>query len=287
MNLEALRQRAIKIPRADGFVGTWQAIIWQPNLFTPQAFVVGVVARSATEQAFQIMAKPGRIECFFKPRALAREFAGLTAMIRAAVANTPPGESISLPVHNFSLTEPLFVRGESAQSVADKVFLETVTAAKALPDDPGNASIGPSTEEARKETVQLLKKLTGADFERIVREDGQTLSNHYLDVTLAPDHGAGSVVSTCYRSTQSILVNLLTAAQDINAYAASTHREQKAVFIIEPDDSAPLTAKERKTIDDLIGNECWKLETSGFRTPRNVTTSAMARDIRDWATPLL
>lgn len=94
-------------------------------------------------------------------------------------------------------------------------------------------------------------------------------------------------IAACYRAPQSILVNLLVAAQDINAYAASTRRDQKAVFIIEPDDDAPLTAKERKTIADLIGNECWKLETSGFRAPRNVTTAAMAQDIRDWAMTLL
>lgn len=287
MNLEALRNRAIKIPRGDHFVGTWQAIVWQPNLFTPQTFVVGVVARSSSEQAMQIMDKPGRIECFFKPKGIAREFMALTAMLRAAIARTAPGDDIPLPSPNFRLTEPLFVRGESAQAVADRVFLDTVTAAKALPNDPGPESIGPSTEEARKETAQLLKHLTGTDFERIVREEGQMLSNHFLDVTLAPDHGAGSIVSACYRAPQSILVNLLVAAQDINAYAASTRRDQKAVFIIEPDDDAPLTAKERKTIADLIDNECWKLETSGFRAPRNVTTAAMAQDIRDWAMTLL
>lgn len=286
MNLNALRQHAVTQPREDAFTGTWRVVQWQPDLFGPQRFVVGVlVESSAGDRAYRIMDRPERIECFFRPRPIRREFAALMALLRNSLAEPRDGD-VLLPSPNFSFSEPCFVRGDSAQTIANRIFGDMVTAADPLPDED-DREIGPNTEETRKQVTRFLKQMSDLAFERIVREQGQTLSEHYLDVTLAPDRGAGSVVSACYRSLTSIELKLLRAANDINAYASAQKRERKAIFLLEPDDDAPISPKERRAMDNLIGNELWKLEQAGFDTPRNTDFGGVARDIHDWAIPLL
>lgn len=50
-------------------MGHWQLIQWQPDLFVQQLFSVGVIVESGSgERAFQLMERPGRIECFFLNR---------------------------------------------------------------------------------------------------------------------------------------------------------------------------------------------------------------------------
>lgn len=286
MNLNSLRHRAASTVRQDAFVGTWRVLQWQPDLFGQQRFVVGsLVESSSGERAFQLMEKPERIECFFRPKPIRREFAALMALLRSSLAAIDNGWVSPSP--NFSMSEPCFVRGESAKSVAERIFAEMVVAAKPLPDGEPDREIGPNTEETRREVSVFLKQMADLAFERIVREQGQTLSEHFFDVTLAPDHGAGSIVSACYKSLQSIELKLLRAAQDINAYATSQKRHAKAIFLLDPADDAPIPPKERKAMDLLIGNECWKLEQSGFDTPRNTEFRGMASDIHDWAIPLI
>ena len=285
MNLSALRERAVTLPRNDGFVGHWRAIYWQPDLFVPQRFAIGVsVASDDDQHAFRLMDKPGRIECFFAPRPIRREFAMLMAMVRNYLADP---DNVAPPSPHIIVGEPCFVRGKTAESLVEQLFLENVPAARPRHDRDLPDAIGPDTDETRVSLSGFLKQMTGMAYERIVREQGQVLSDHYLDVTLAPDNAAGSVISVCYKSTQTIEVKILRAAQDINAYATSQHRRHKALFLLEPADDVPIPAKERKAIDDLIGNERWKLEKAGFVTPRNTHIPDMARDIRDWAKPLL
>lgn len=284
MNLTALRQHAVTLPRQDAFTGTWRVLQWQPDLFSPQRFAVGVVVESSDGgRAFRLMDKPGRIECFFSPSPIKQAFVALMAMVRNQLAESGP---LLLPSPNVIMSEPYFVRGESADAVAQRLFIENVPAARPRTDAPETTSFGPDTDETRREVSVFLKQMTDMAFERIVRENGETLSDHFLDVTLAPDHGAGSVISVCY-AKPTIELKILRAAHDISAYASAQKRNSKAIFMLEPTDEIRIPAKERREMDQMIGNECWKLEQSGFATPRNTRIYDMAKDIRDWAIPLL
>lgn len=208
----------------------------------------------------------------------------MMAMLRSHLADA---EETLPPSPHFSFGAPCFVRGKSAHALAQRLFDENIPAARPRNDRENKEALGPDTDETRAALSGFLKQMTNMAYERIVREGGQVLSEHYLDVTLAPDNGAGSVISVCYKSQPTIEMKILRAAQDINAYATSQKRTHKALFLLEPADDAPMPVKERKAIDDLIGNECWKLEQAGFATPRNTRIPEMARDIKDWATPLL
>lgn len=270
------------------FTGTWQAIMWQPDLFSPQSFVIGTLARSNDGVlAWKLMGHPVRLGDFFRPRDITRDFSFLLNLVRTALGRWQPGQPLTVPSANISFSAPQYARGASAQAVADDAFDDSVLAARTEPETLLDGRVGPDTEAVRHQVNDFLRQMTDLAFSRIVREQGETLSEHFLDVTLAPDHGAGSVISTCYRSLGIVEMKILRAASDINAYAATAKRRAKGLFILVPPDDAPLRPKERSQMERLLGEECWKLECAGFTVPRQPSSRLLAKDIHDWATPLL
>lgn len=283
MGITELKNRLSPAP-VIGFTGSWRAVEWQPDLFKPQRFVVGVVVESATsgERAFRLMDKANRIECFFSPEPVLNEFAWLMANTRRTLA-----AGGTLFSHNLTLSDGLFVQGTSIEDTAEELFNEIVSAAVPMPQNGRSDAIGPDTDEVRKDVASELKRIMRLAYESVAREQGETLSNHHLDVTLAPTRGAGSVISACYRTTGTIETKLLRAARDINAYATAQHRDARAIFIQMPDHDARLTTKERADIERTTGEEAWKLECGGFAVSRHTTAQRLAQEIRDWAIPLL
>lgn len=285
MSLAELKQRTIAPPQA-GFTGLWRTIEWQPDLFSPQRFIVGITVESPSTDArsFRLMDQPTRLDCFFRPWPITQDFNWALAAARRALTSK---SNAPIPCHNITLSDGLFISGESLESTAETLFNEMVLAARPWNDSGPADAVGPDTDVVRKEVNALLKRMVGLDFERIVREKGETLSEHFFDVTLAPDHGAGSVVSACFKSPTSIELHLLRAAQDTSAYATAQHRDSKAIFVRMPSTDARLSPKDRAAIEKLTGEACWKLECAGFRAPRHDSNDAIACEIRDWATPLL
>lgn len=281
MTLAELKRRTSP-PPATGFSGFWRAIEWQPDVFKPQKFVVGVCIETSETRATKLMEKPNRLECFFRPAAIGREFSWLMAQAKRSLAR---GDQALSP--NISLSDGLFIQGETIEQKLSDLFDEYVLAAAPLNETGRAETVGPDTDDVRKTVSAALKRIMGLQYEQIARENGETLDMHHLDVTLAPTHGAASVISACYRSRSTIETHLLRTANDINAYASACHRQKKAMFIQMPDLQAPLSAKERSDIERLTGEESWKLECAGFTVPRHDAANLLARDIKEWATPLL
>ncbi len=282
MTIAKLKKRVAAPPQHD-FSGLWRTIEWQPDLFNPQKFIVGIALESSEgETAFRLMEKAGRFECFFRPEPMAQEFNWLLSTARRDIAAGKP-----ISCHNLSLSDGLFINGTSIDAVAAELFEEIVIAARPTPENSKAEEIGPDTSSVRRSVNDELKRIMSLDFERVSREHGHTLSNHHLDVTLAPTGGCGSVISTCYRTPASIEIHLLRAAQDISAYATAQNCPSKAIFLRVPDQNAPLNARERRAIETLTGEACWKLECAGFKAPRHEVAATLATEIRDWAMPLL
>jgi len=281
MTLAELKKRTAPAP-THGFAGVWRTIEWQPDLFTPQKFIIGVIIETSAKRAFKLMDGPHRLECFFKPAPITQEFNGMMAHLRHTLAENNP-----LLSHNLSISDGLFIQGGSMSDKLDQLFNEIVVAARPAQEGTRNESVGPDTDTVRKTVASELKRIMGLRYEQVARENGETLANHHLDVPLAPTHGAASIISGCYRSTSTIETKLLRAANDINAYAAALKKPKKAIFMQMPDASAPLSAKERRDIERMTGEEAWKLECAGFAVPRQERAADLARDIDQWATPLI
>lgn len=286
MNLNALKDTAYRPAAADSFVGRWQAVAWQPNLFTPQTYVVGVLVSSdAGEHAFRLMDEPERLDCFFAPRPIKTDFAWIMAVAREALAK---GEQ-AFPTPNLQLTPPQFVRGTNADTLAIDLFDKLVIAAQ--PRNPGQpVFVAQDTSTIRDQVNQALRRIASLDFERIVRSDGEIIrdrGDHFFDVNLILDRGVGTVVSAWYKSLLSVKINIFQAAQDVQAYAASRHKDARAVFIARPESPAGLTAKERRDIEAFIAEETWKMECQGIRAVTLEDPELIAREVHEWAKPLL
>ena len=55
----------------------------------------------------------------------------------------------------------------------------------------------------------------------------------------------------------------------------------------DPIERPGLTAKERRDVERFLDEERWKLDCAGFNVATNHTPELLARDVRDWAAPLL
>jgi hypothetical protein len=129
MDLIHLRELAYD-PPAEPFTGTWSAIVWQPDLNGVQCFVVGVVVRGQAECVARLMTAPGRLDCFFRPRSIAADFAWLIRMAQSQLARLCADAPLSFPALNLTATPPRFISGPSAKDLADTLFAQLVPAAK-------------------------------------------------------------------------------------------------------------------------------------------------------------
>lgn len=284
----ALRKLAIE-PPSEAFTGTWSALVWQPDLTKVQSYVVGVVVLNERQRAWRVMTETGRLDCFFRPRTITQDFNWLTSTIRTALQRTEPGAALLFPVANITATPPRFVRGESAESVAEQLFIELVpAAADEVSRKPMRALL--DTQKVRSLVHAELKRIANLDYENIVRESSEIIhdrGDHSFDVDLVTVRGVGSVVSVDYQSLASIERHLLRAAQDTQAYCSARKKQARGIFIYDPKDRPEMTVKERKQIRDFVTEECWKLECQGFRVASRETTSDLATEVQEWAAPLL
>lgn len=288
MNLQALRELAYR-PAPDPFAGSWSALLWQPDLTGLQRFVVGVVVRGQGQQVVRLMDDPARLDCFFRPRSITTDFNWLMSMARSHLHQTPPDAELALPVLNLTATAPRPIQGESAQALADELFAQLVTAARADPKARPKRDYL-DTPSLRVQVHCALKCIAGLDYERIVREESEVIhdrGDHAFDVDIVTDKGVGSVISADYTSLVSIERNLLRAAHDVQAYSGSRHKAARGIFIYDPAERPGLTAKEQRDITTFLDEERWKLDCAGFDVATNIRPDLLATDVKDWATPLL
>ena len=115
----------------DPFTGHWSAILWQPDITGVQTFAIGVVVSGKGKPAYRLMDEPGRLTCFYQPKAMTKDFAWLLSVARSTLAEHEPDAPLTLPIFNLTLTPPRYVSGESAQAIADDLFTTLVPAAQA------------------------------------------------------------------------------------------------------------------------------------------------------------
>lgn len=276
------------IPQTTRFQGLWSAVQWQPDLAIPQKFLVGIVVAGQGEKAFLVMDEPMRLECFFKPALLANDFKLVMSLARSTLheADLALGTPV-FPSANLTASMARNIRGNSAKDLCEYLFSRMVMAAQPDTSRPtGFDSI--DTRKVRTLVNQAIKKQAGMLFERIVREKSEFIDKHELDVNLLPTYGVGSVLSGWYKSPQSIMMNMLTASQDINAYAAGRNDKQsRAMFIMAPSANAQIPKKDLKLIDRTISEQEWKLERAGFTVVTRDNAEELAHDVLEWAHPLI
>ncbi|MGH8807756.1 MAG: hypothetical protein ACREX0_07755, partial [Noviherbaspirillum sp.] len=130
------------------------------------------------------------------------------------------------------------------------------------------------------------------DYEKIVLDTKGGIivkdanRSHYLDINLRTTRACGSVVSAVYKSVQSIEMNLLRANLDLSTFGKIHKIDDRGVFLMLPD-RASLDASEWNRIENVVGEQSWKLERDGFRVVSLDMPEMIASEIYDWAKPTL
>ena len=292
-----INSQAIKIS-APAFSGNWSTIEIQPDIFSPQKFIIGVVVQPENNRLhFKLMDEFKKFECIYGdrlPQSIVRElFSYAEQTLRKAAQDKTLLTEIKFDTENIMISAPQFTSGNDSEITIERLFNEIVVMAPhQLKSGREFESI--DTNKVRVLVNQELKRIASLDYEKIVLpettgllyEDTDNHSKHYLDFNLLTKSACGSVVSAVYKSPTTIEINLLRSTRDLTTYSRIKNLNHTGIFLLLPNQEL-LEPKEYKHIDDIINEQSWKLERDGFRVVSLDSHVSLANEIYNWALPTI
>ena len=290
-----LRSQATTVNKP-AFKGSWSSIEIQPDIFSPQKFIIGVVVQPAYSRLhFKLLDEFKKFECVygdkFSQSTIRELFNYAESTLRMAAQNKRPLNEIDFDTEHLSISVPKYTSGSDSEVTVERLFSEIV------PMAPHTRKKGKEFESIDTNKVRILvneelKRIAHLDFEKIVLPDTSGMlyddvsnnSRHYLDFNLLTKSACGSVVSAVYKTATTIEINLLRTTRDLTTYSRIKNINDTGVFLLLPNKEL-LDPKEYKHIDDLIGEQSWKLERDGIRVVGLESHVALAKEVYDWALP--
>lgn len=288
-----LTQLASKVPQPS-FAGAWSTIELQPDTFTPQHFTIGVAVQSPNDRLyFKLLDDFKKFECVygdqFPQKSLREILAFAEETLRLAAQKKLALPELSFETSCLFLSKPSYTSGDDRESTVERLFSELVVMAPhAKKTGDGFESI--DTPHARALVNKELKRIAQMDFEKIVVENNQGILieengvKHFLDLNLRTARACGSVISAVYKSPASVELNLLKSSRDLTTYSRVKNLNDIGLFLLLPNQEA-LPPKDYKKIEDMIGEQEWKLERDGFRVVSLPSEQQLAQEIYLWASP--
>jgi hypothetical protein len=200
-------------------------------------------------------------------------------------------EDVDFGSPNLHLSEPAHTSGEDPESIIDRIYRDVIVLEPGLPTRVRQFD-SLDTPSVRDLVNQALKSIAGSDFERIVLDAKQGVlipdgkRTHYLDVNLKTAKACGSVISAVYKTTSIVEMNLLRANLDLTTFSKLQRIDDKGVFLMLPH-RTDLAPAEWERIENVVGEQSWKLEKDGFRVVSLDSADGLAKEIYDWARPTL
>lgn len=274
------------------FNGVWAMVELQPDLFSPQKFVIGVaVGESDGGFVFRLVSDARKFECVYGKSKLGYIKTLLDSaehsLIRAMNARIQLNQ-VEFECSNLSLSSPWVTSGASDEHVMARLFAEVV-AMEPSEDKDSKEFFSLDTGQVRRLVAAELKRIGGMRYEQVAVEpkevvlvDEQSGETHALDLTLRKSSGAGSVLSAVYKTPSTIELNLLRASRDLSVYGRMRKADDLALFIMSarPEHFEPI---EYGRVSDLLDEQSWRLERQGFRVEVYDDPSSIARSIYEWA----
>jgi len=282
--------------RPSSFVGQWSTLELQPDLFAPQCFSVGVIVQAPQQRLhYHLLSDFKKFECIyskqFPKKALVEMFTHAEEVLRQAAQARIALEKVDFGSPNLRLSAPAHTSGETSDSIIERIYRDVVVLEPGLSTRVRQFD-SLDTPSVRDLVNQALKSIAGSDFERIVLDakkgvlipDG--IRTHYLDVNLKTSGACGSVISAVYKTTSTVEMNLLRANLDLTTFSKLQRIKNKGVFLMLPE-RTQLAPAEWERIENVVGEQSWKLEKDGFRVVSLDSADGLAKEIYDWARPTL
>ena len=296
LDYSTLLRSAKAVPKP-GFSGWWSYIEFQPDIFSPQRFPVGVVIQAEDERLyFKLLDDFKKFDCVYPegfPHSSAKALMAYAyEELQAAIKSKVPLSQVLFDSHVLSLSRPVYTSGNDREAAVERLFADVVTM---VPSNVKKVRDFESidTTAARKLVNERLKEIAGMDFERFVMVDhpgvlvpGEGNARHYLDLNLMTPKSCGAVASAVYKSQQSVELNLFKAGLDLKTCRKVKNLDSAGLFLLTPEPNS-MEPREFRRIEETISEHEWKLERDGFRFVSMQEPADLAREIYDWAKPAL
>lgn len=296
LDYSALLRSAKPTPKA-GFSGWWSYIEFQPDVFSPQRFPIGVVVQAEGERLyFKLLDDFKKFDCVYPegfPHNSARVLMAYAyEELQTAIKTNASLSQVVFDSHVLSLSRPVHTSGTDREATVERLFGDAVAMApSSIKKSREFEAI--DTAAARQLVNDKLKVIASIDFERFVMVDqpgllirGEGEDRHYLDLNLLTPKICGAVTSAVYKTHQSVEMNLLKASLDLKTCRSVKKLESAGLFLLTPNPDL-MEPRDFRRIEDAIGEHEWKLERDGFRVVGLQEPADLAREIYDWAKPTL
>lgn len=296
LDYSALLRAAQPTPKPE-FSGWWSYIEFQPDIFSPQRFPIGVVVQADGDRLhFKLLDEFKKFDCVYPegfPHNSAKALmAHAYAELQTAIKGKAPLEQISFDSHVLRLSRPAHTSGSDREATVERLFADVVAMAPST-SKKGREFESMDTAAVRRLVNEHLKLIAGMDFERFVMVDqpgllipGEQGVRHHLDLNLMTPTGCGAVVSAVYKSSATVEMNLLKASLDLKTCRTFRKLASAGLFLLMPNQDL-MEPREFRRIEEAIGDHEWKLEQDGFRVVSLPDPGLLASEIYGWARPAL
>lgn len=274
------------------FEGLWATVDIQPDPFARQRYTVGVVVSAPDgDFDFRLLDDFSRFECFLGKSGV-EEMKFWVDEAERGLARAKR-DRLTLPDASFEVDTVMLgdlwpTSGDSFDSVLLRLYRQVIPF---HPKDVRKIKIFDSLDNTavRNLVNNELKRIANLDFERISTEpqravlDATTGQRHWLDFNLEPEGKAGSVISAVYKTPSTIELNFLRASRDLATYARmKSLNNQLGLFVMTPK-MGVLSDLEHDRIENVLGEQSWRLEQQGFRVVVHEEPILLANEVWEWA----
>ncbi len=273
--------------QAPEFEGQWHALEFQPELETPQSFVIGVaMSRRGKLVCVRLAEEAPRLKCFYGQRFTPEVWNWLRLEFARELK-----DAVGKPVAKFESSSPQlrlgaghYASGLSADATMARVFDRIVTVVR---NDRKPRVQGIAQAQLREDMAKLLKLRMSTRFETISQASAGVQINesgtvHTFDISYDDNRTASTVVSGCYASLDAARLNVLTAANDLYRFLRIRQREQIGLAVLEPSTDT-LPAEAVKTWQDWWAHESYKFkESSMVLVATAPNAEQLADQVIDW-----
>ena len=123
--------RSAKATPKPGFSGWWSYIEFQPDIFSPQRFPIGVVVQADDERLyFKLLDDFKKFECVYPegfPHSSAKALMAYAyGVLQAAIKEKTPLSQILFDSHVLSLSRPVHTSGSDREAAVERLFSDVV-----------------------------------------------------------------------------------------------------------------------------------------------------------------
>lgn len=272
------------------FEGLWSTIDLQPDLFSPQRFLVGVVVADISgEWQFRLLSDLKKFDCIYrKSSAYIKDLFEVAELsLQRAAKSRARFDQVGFDCANLTISTPWPTSGHSIEQVLSRLFSDVI-AMEPSEEKAQRDFVSLDTDQVRKLVNEQLKKISDMRYEQIVVESKEVLvedvsgDSHVLDFNLRTQTGAGSVISAVYKTPSTIELNILRASRDLTIFSRARNVDNLALFVMSAK-SDSMEPSEYHRIGDMLDEQGWRLERQGFRVFMSDETPEIAREVLEWS----